>query len=163
MATVRRRVSARLRTWRIDRQSILAAHERVYRRAGTHDLLSILTTFQVSPREAGELFGVTRQAIGLWLEEGVPPNRLAGVARAADVARRLRRTFKRERIPAIVRQANPGLGGATVLEALAQPEGPERVMDALDRLTSYVPAGAAPTDPPQTDAVTAYAHSISSG
>jgi len=128
------------RTWRIDRQSIFAAHERVYRRSGDHDLDSIMMTFQASPREVGEIFGVTRQAIGLWFEDGVPANRLAEVGRVADVARRLRSTFKRERIPAVVRQANPGLGGATVLETLAKPAGPRHVLDALDRLISYVPA-----------------------
>jgi hypothetical protein len=52
----------------------------------------------------------------------------------------MRHTFKRERIPAIVRQPNPGLSGESVLFALGQSQGASRVMDALDRLTSYVPA-----------------------
>lgn len=145
-APKRRHASVPRRTWRIDRQSIVAAHARVYRRAGDHDLDAIINTFQASPRAVGELFGVSRQAIGLWLEDGVPITRLAEVGRIADVAWRLRQTFKRERIPAIVRQPNLGLGGATVLETLAQPEGPRRVMDALDRLTSYVPAGSVGDD-----------------
>jgi hypothetical protein len=39
-----------------------------------------------------------------------------------------------------VRQANPGLEGGSVLQTLAYPDGTTRVMNALDRLLSYVPA-----------------------
>ncbi len=118
--------------------SVRTAHERVYRRTGVRDLTSIATTFQASSREIGELFGVSRQAVEQWTEAGVPPNRLAEVGRVADIARRLRRTFKRERLPSIVRQSNPSLAGRTVLETLAEGGG-DRVTEALDRLTSYVP------------------------
>lgn len=116
------------------------AHERAYRRVGTHDLATIGSTFQISPREIGDIFRVSRQAVVQWGGGGIPPNRLAEVGRVADVARRLRRTFKRERIPELVRQANPGLEGGSVLQTLAYPDGTTRVMNALDRLISYVPA-----------------------
>lgn len=116
------------------------AHERAYRRVGTHDLATIGSTFQISPREIGHLFGVSRQAVVQWSAGGIPPSRLADVGRVADVARRLRRTFKRERIPELVRQANPGLEGDSVLKTLAHADGNTRIMNALDRLISYVPA-----------------------
>jgi len=141
MTVVERHVGTPPRTWRLDAQRIYQAHERAYRRAGAYDLAAIRTTFQSSPRETAELFGVTRQAIEQWSDNGVPATRVADVARIADVARRLRRTLKRERIPAIVRCPNPGLDGDTVLHALRAPEGTDRVMAALDRLLSYVPAG----------------------
>jgi hypothetical protein len=141
MAVIERYERGSLRTWKLDRDAILAAHERVYQRAGEHDLAMIAATFQTSPPEIGQLFGgISRQAVGKWLESGVPSNRLAEVGRVADVARRLRQTFRRERIPAIVRQPNPGLDEKSVLEVLAQPGGADRVNEALDRLTSYVPA-----------------------
>lgn len=141
MAVIERHERGSLRTWRLDRDAILAAHERVYQRVGEHDLTTIATTFQASPQELGQLFGtISRQAVNKWLESGVPANRLAEVGRVADLARRLRQTFRRERIPAIVRQLNPGLNGESVLEVLAQPDGVARVNAALDRLTSYVPA-----------------------
>ncbi|MGH7706821.1 MAG: antitoxin Xre/MbcA/ParS toxin-binding domain-containing protein [Vulcanimicrobiaceae bacterium] len=78
--------------------------------------------------------------IDQWIDAGVPPDRIADIGRVASVARRLRNTVKRERIPAIVRQPNPGLGGKSVLEVLARKGGVGRVMDALDRLASFVPA-----------------------
>lgn len=140
MTVIERRVGTPPRSWRFSAQAVAEAHQRAYKRAGVWDLTSILTTFQASPREIGELFGVSRQAIEQWTEGGVPPNRVAEVGRVADVARRMRHTFKRERIPAIVRQPNPGLAGESVLSALGQSQGAARVMDALDRLTSYVPA-----------------------
>jgi hypothetical protein len=140
MAVIERHERGSLRTWKLDRDAILAAHERVYQRIGERDLATIEATFQASPAELGRLFGgISRQAINKWLDDGVPAPRLADVGRVADVARRLRRTFRRERIPAIVRQPNPGLGGESVLEVLARTGGADRVNDALDRLTSYVP------------------------
>ena len=111
MTLIERRVGTPPRSWRFSAQAVAEAHQRAYKRAGVWDLTSILTTFQASPREIGELFGVPRQAIEQWTEGGVPPNRVAEVGRVADVARRMRHTFKRERIPAIVRQPNPGLAG----------------------------------------------------
>jgi uncharacterized protein (DUF2384 family) len=76
----------------------------------------------------------------------VPASRHAELGRVADVARRLHRTFKPERIPAIVQQPNPGLDGRSVLETLAEPAGSERVMHALDRLLSFVPPGSSADD-----------------
>jgi hypothetical protein len=140
MVVIKSHTSTPPRVWQLNPESMYRAHERAYRRAGTHALVTIGATFQASPREIGEIFDVSRQAIDQWLQGGVPPNRIADVSRVADVARRLRRTFKRERIPAIVRNANPGLDGNTVLQTLSQPDGVIRVMDALDRLSSYVPA-----------------------
>jgi hypothetical protein len=137
---VQRRAGSPPRAWRFSAETVAEAHQRAYKRAGIWDLTSILTTFQASPREIGDIFGVTRQAIEQWNAGGVPPSRVAEVGRVADVARRLRHTFKRERIPAIVRQPNPGLAGESVLAVLGEPQGPARVMDALDRLISYVPA-----------------------
>ncbi|HZO94981.1 MAG TPA: hypothetical protein VFB22_14650 [Candidatus Baltobacteraceae bacterium] len=129
------------RRWHLSPDALYVAHERAYRRAGEHDLALIAATLQASPSELGQLFGgISRQAVGKWMHGGIPSTRLAEVGRIADITRRLRRTFKRERIPAIVRQPNPGLGGHSVLRALAEPGGAARVAAALDRLTSYVPS-----------------------
>lgn len=143
MVVIERHTGVPPRAWRLDAQSIYRAHERAYRRAGTGALSTVAATFQVSPREIGKIFDVSRQAIGQWSQGGVPPSRLADVSRIADVALRLRRTFKRERIPALVRQPNPGLDGRSVLQTLAEPNGVTRVMHALDRLISYVPGPSA--------------------
>jgi hypothetical protein len=141
MAVIVRHERGSLRAWKLDREAIVAAHERVYQRAGEHDLATIRATFQTSPAELGALFGrISRQAVNKWLESGVPANRLADVGRVADLARRLRQTFRRERIPTIIRQPNPGLNGESVLKVLTHPDGVARVNAALDRLTSYVPA-----------------------
>ena len=143
MAVIERHTGSPPRAWRLDAQGIYRAHERAYRRAGTRALSTIGAAFQISPREIGEIFDVSRQAVAQWSQRGVPPSRLADVSRIADVALRLRRTFKRERVPALVRQSNPGLDGHSVLQTLAQPDGVARVMHALDRLISYVPAPSA--------------------
>jgi hypothetical protein len=139
MTVIERHTGMPPRAWRLDAQSVYRAHERAYRRAGTGALATVAATFQISPREVGKIFGISRQAIGQWYRGGVPPARLAEVSRVADVALRLRRTFKRERVPELVRRPNPGLAGESVLKTLAEPDGVARVMHALDRLTSYVP------------------------
>ncbi len=91
-----------------------------------------------SPQELGTVFGVSRQAVNLWLADGVPLQRRADVERLLDVAQRLARTFKAERIPQIARQKIPALRGASILGTLQKPDGASRVMIALDRLGSYV-------------------------
>jgi hypothetical protein len=92
----------------------------------------------LSPAEAGQLFGVRRQAVSAWLREGVPQTRLAEVARVAQAAAALRSFFKPEGLPAIVRSAMPDLGQKSVLETIAT-RGAEPVLRLVDALRSWTP------------------------
>jgi hypothetical protein len=95
----------------------------------------------LSPTKTGRVFGVSRQAVNAWLTKGVPADRLADVDRAGQLAAELTRTFRRERLPQIVRGPIPALNDRSILESL-RTDGPGPTLAALDRLRSWVPPGA---------------------
>lgn len=103
------------------------------------DLRRAKAVLAASPAELGQIFRVTRQAVEAW-KTNVPALRRADVARVADVANRLARTFRSERIPQIARSPIPILAGKTIMATLAEADGAARVLESLDRLASYVPA-----------------------
>jgi hypothetical protein len=126
-----------LRFTRLDAARALHAHQRALERRGVADLTLVLQTFALRGAAAGELFGVSRQAVDHWLAKGVPVLRLADVGRAADAARAMRDYFREERIPQIAREPLPGLDGRTVLQVVR--DEPRRVIELLERTRSYVP------------------------
>ena len=128
-----------MRTFRMDADGVRAAHDRVYRRRGDHALATIAATFSLSGDATARLFRVSRHAVELWRRNGVPPGRLAEVDRVAHLALALRKVFRRERLPAIVREPIPALRDRSILEAIAS-DGVAPVLLVLRRLTSWVPA-----------------------
>lgn len=138
MTTVVRKTQFPVRTFKLDADAISAAHGRAYRRRGGYALATIAATFGTSVAATGRLFHVSRQAIELWRLDGVPPRRLADVDRVAHLALTLRTVFRRERLPAIVRESIPGLGERSILDAIAT-DGVAPVLHVLRRLRSWVP------------------------
>ena len=70
----------------------------------------------LSNAEAARMFGVSRQAFSKWLKAGVPSGRVTAVADLDAATEILSRRIKRERIPAVVRQAAPSLSGQSLYE-----------------------------------------------
>ena len=89
------------------------------RRAG-ESLGRTLRVWGVSQAEAARLFGVSRQAVGKWLERGAPPVRASTFADLAAATELLVRYLKRDRIPAVVRRPVPALGGVSLMDLLAR-------------------------------------------
>jgi ParB-like chromosome segregation protein Spo0J len=83
----------------------------------------ILAAWGLSQAEAARLFGVSRQAVGKWLDHGLPVERAPLVADLAAATDLLVHYLKRERIPAVVRRPIPARGGVSLLELLGQGEG----------------------------------------
>jgi hypothetical protein len=83
------------------------------------DLERTRTVFGLSVTELGGLFGVTRQAAGLWLADGPPAARRAKAATVAAIVDVLARRLKPARIPGIARRPAPEYGGNTMLELIA--------------------------------------------
>lgn len=86
--------------------------------AGT-GLERLLAAWELTVTDLGRLFGVRRQAVQQWLDEGVPPSRqpkLSVVHRIADL---LERNLLPGRIPAVVRMRAEALDGASMLELIA--------------------------------------------
>lgn len=82
-------------------------------------LEEVVDVFDLSHTEAGQLFGVTRQAVAQWLERGVPADRAAKVTTVAQLAELLRHHLLVERIPGIARKNAESYGGLTMLEMIA--------------------------------------------
>lgn len=89
------------------------------RRAG-QSLARTLTAWDLSQSEAARMFGVSRQAVSKWLEQGAPAERSEAIADLAAATDLLVRYLKRDRIPAVVRRAIPACQGATLLDLLAE-------------------------------------------
>lgn len=114
--------------------------ERYKRKRDIANLLRIQTTLRLSNAELARLFhGVSRQAVGKWLEKGVPLARVAEVSRNAELVTTLTKVFKADRLPSITRAQIPGLDGRSILEVVAT-DGVGPVYALLNRLRSYVPA-----------------------
>jgi hypothetical protein len=78
-----------------------------------------LSTWGLSQSDAARLFGVSRQAVGKWLEQGVPPERAETMADLGAATDLLVHYVKRERIPAIVRRRAPALADGSLLDRVA--------------------------------------------
>jgi len=92
-----------------------------------------------SKTETGAIFGISRQALDEWYTKGVPMSRVADVGRVASLADALRARFVPERLPQIVREPLPGLGGESILRAI-RAHGTGAIFDLLDRAFSYIPS-----------------------
>ena len=86
------------------------------------DLERVRGVFGLSITELGALFGVTRQAAGLWLTDGPPAARRAKAATAAAIADLLAHRLKPARVPGIARRPAPAYGGRSMLEVIAADE-----------------------------------------
>ncbi len=88
-------------------------------RAERSDLERVREVLGLSITELGGLFGVTRQAAGLWLADGPPGARRAKAATVAAVADILARRLRPARVPGIVRRPAAEYGGETMLTLIA--------------------------------------------
>ena len=116
------------------------AEEFERQRAGA-TLERILRTWGLSRTEAGEMFGITRQALSKWLDQGVPPNRAEQVANLARATDHLVRHLRRDRIPAVVRRPAPGLGDRTLIQVFAE-EGGHATLEAVRAMFAFSDAHA---------------------
>lgn len=89
------------------------------RRLATDQLARAMTLWKLSRSELGRLFGVSRQGVTKWLDEGVPAERVEQVADLTAMTDLLVRYLKRDRIAAVVRRAAPNLGGVSLLDLVA--------------------------------------------
>ncbi len=85
------------------------------------------------------LFGVSRQAVGMWLQRGLPADRLAAVAELAAATDILVRHLKAGRIPAVVRRPAHWLNGKSLL-ALVGEGRTNDVLVACRRMFSFAGA-----------------------
>lgn len=100
------------------------------------DLERVRGVFGLSITELGALFGVTRQAAGLWLTDGPPPARKAKAAAVAAIADLLAHRLKPARVPGIARRPAPAYGQRNMLEVIAADEH-EWLLESVRRSFDY--------------------------
>ncbi len=128
---------------KLDARRMASALERTYRTQGSRELVTIKDLFQLTSSELGVLFGnVSRQAIDQWFENGVPTERVADVDRVAEVAEALGRTFKTQRLPAIVRGPMAVFDNRSIFDVL-RTDGVGPLHEFFRRLEALIP-GAEP-------------------
>jgi predicted transcriptional regulator len=88
-------------------------------RAG-QSLARTLAVWGLSQSEAARLFGVSRQAVSKWIDNGVPVDRSEAVADLAAATDLLVHYLKRDRIPAVVRRRATAIGDRSLLDLLGQ-------------------------------------------
>ena len=83
------------------------------------DLARLMAGWQLSVSDVARLFGVTRQAVQQWLDDGVPPARQPTLLQVLRIADLLEGNLQSSRIPAVVRSDSAAYGGRSMLELIA--------------------------------------------
>jgi hypothetical protein len=99
--------------------------------AGT-GLERLIAAWQLSVSDVARLFGVARQAVQQWLDDGVPPARQPKLATILRIADLLDRNLLPERVPAVVRTPAAAYGDRSILQAIADDDH-ESVREVVER------------------------------
>jgi hypothetical protein len=83
------------------------------------DLTRLMSGWQLSISDAARLFGVTRQAVQQWLNDGVPAARQPKLLQILRIGDLLERNLELPRIPAVVRSDAGVYGGRSMLKMIA--------------------------------------------
>ncbi len=108
--------------WTIDREGFSRFTRHVWLELQQDQSLleRIHTVFDLSHTELARLFGVRRQAIPQWLDDGLPPARQSKALVVAQVADLLERNLLPARIPAVSRTPAAAYGGHSMLDMIAE-------------------------------------------
>ncbi len=93
--------------------------EQLDRKRAGYTLERVLLIWDLSQADCARVFGVSRQAVGKWLAQGVPADRAEVIGNLAAATDLLVRYLKRDRIPAVARRPIAARG-VSLLDLLAQ-------------------------------------------
>jgi hypothetical protein len=96
------------------------------------ELARLMAGWQLSVSDVARLFGVTRQAVQQWLEDGVPPARQPKLLQILRIGDLLERNLQPLRIPAVVRSDAGAYGGRSMLELIADDRHDE-LLESVER------------------------------
>lgn len=85
---------------------------------GGSGLRRLMEGWQLTITDVARLFGVTRQAVQQWLDDGVPSARRSKLLAVLEIADLLERNLLAERIPGVVRAPADSYAGLSLLEAI---------------------------------------------
>lgn len=96
------------------------------------DLPRLMAAWQLSISDVARLFGVTRQAVQQWLDEGVPRARQPKLLLILRIGDLLERNLDLPRIPAVVRSEAGAYGGRSMFRMIADDRHDE-LLDSVER------------------------------
>lgn len=108
--------------WEIDREEFSRFARHVWLEL-QHDqplLERVREVFDLSLTELGRMFGVRRQAVSQWLQDGMPAARQPKALAIAQIADLLERNLLPARIPAVARTPAQAYGGRSMLDMIAE-------------------------------------------
>jgi hypothetical protein len=116
--------------WDVDDRTLLSFIRTVRGELQQHrsPLDTIAEGFGLTETGLAELFGVRRQAVAQWRDDGIPSARQEKVATVASIADLLSRKLKAERVPGIARRPAEAYDGLTMLEMISH----DRYAELLD-------------------------------
>ncbi len=80
----------------------------------------IFEVWGINHSEAGRLFGVTRQAVGRWVNQGVPATHVVTFGDLAAATDILSHYVRSDRISTVVRRPAPALNEQSLIDLIAQ-------------------------------------------
>lgn len=92
--------------------------ESLDRQRASRSFARIIEVWGLSQAEAARIFGVSRQAVGKWLRQGIPPERAPEISDLAAATGLLVRYLRRDRIPAVVQKPIRALDGTSLTDLL---------------------------------------------
>lgn len=93
--------------------------EALGQRRAANQAQRVFDSWGISFSEAGRLFGVSRQAVGKWVSDGVPATQVAAFADLAAANDLLVHYLKADRIAAVVRRPISALDGLSLLDLIS--------------------------------------------
>jgi DNA-binding transcriptional regulator YiaG len=96
------------------------------------DLAGLMAGWQLSVSDVARLFGVTRQAVQQWLDDGIPAARQPKLLQILRIRDLLERNLELPRIPAVVRSDAGAYGGRSMLELIAEDRHDE-LLESVER------------------------------
>ncbi len=96
------------------------------------ELARLMAGWQLSVSDVARLFGVTRQAVQQWLEDGVPAARQPKLLQILRIGDLLERNLQPPRVRAVVRSDAGAYGGRSMLELIADDRHDE-LLESVER------------------------------
>lgn len=107
---------------------------------GEHPIARLAAAWELTQTDLGRLFGVKRQAIAQWLEQGIPAARQPKLLTILKIADLLQWNVLPERIPAIVRTPAPAYGDRSMIHVIAADEH-DRLLEEIAASVDWAAAG----------------------
>jgi hypothetical protein len=95
------------------------------------ELARLTTGWQLSISDVARLFGVTRQAVQQWLDDGIPAARQPKLLQILRIGELLERNLQPARIPAVVRSGAGAYGGRSMLALIAE-DRQDELLDSVE-------------------------------